>query len=117
MEGLSIREYITEAIRYWEPRRVVYNVVLVGVVGVYFWLGWPASQHILTADTILVLFLLAVLANVAYCAAYLVDIFAQMSNFREAWNAARWIVFVIGTVFAAVLTRFFALGIFASASH
>jgi hypothetical protein len=117
MEDLSIRECVTEAIRYWEPRRAVYNLALVGVVGIYFWIGWPASQHILTADTILVLFLLAVLANVAYCAAYLVDIFAQMSNFREAWNSARWIVLVIGTVFAAVLTRFFALGLFSSTSH
>ena len=32
-------------------------------------------------------------------AACLVDVFAQMSNFREAWNSARWIVFVVGTAF------------------
>jgi hypothetical protein len=112
MEGVSVRECVTSAIRYWEPRRVLYNIVLAGVVGIYFWLGWPASKQTLTADSILVLFLLAVLANVAYCAAYLVDIFAQMSNFRDAWNSARWIVFVVGTAFAAVLTRFFALGMF-----
>jgi hypothetical protein len=112
MEGVSVRECVTSAIRYWEPRRVLYNIVLAGVVGIYFWLAWPASKQTLTADSILVLFLLAVLANVAYCAAYLVDIFAQMSNFRDAWNSARWIVFVVGTAFAAVLTRFFALGMF-----
>jgi hypothetical protein len=112
MEGLSIRECISSAIRYWEPLRVVYNIILAAVVGIYFWVGWPASKLTLTTDSILVLFLLAVLANVAYCAAYLVDIFAQMSNFREAWNLARWIVFIVGTAFAAVLTRFFAFGMF-----
>ena len=112
MEGLSIRECVTSAIRYWEPRRVVYNIVLAGVVGAYFWIAWPVSKQALTTDSILVLFLLAVLANVAYCAAYLVDVFAQMSNFREAWNSARWIVFVVGTAFAAVLTRFVSLGLF-----
>jgi hypothetical protein len=35
---------------------------------------------------------------------------SQMSNFREVWFSARWIVFVVGLVFAAVLTRFFAMG-------
>jgi hypothetical protein len=114
MEGVSIREYVTSAIRYWEPRRVLYNIVLAAIVGIYFWIGWPDSKHVLTADSILVLFLMAVLANVAYCAAYLVDIFAQMSDFRDAWNSARWIVFTVGTGFAAVLTRFFSLGIFGS---
>ena len=113
MEGSSLRECVTAAIRYWEPRRVVYNIVLVTVVGIYFAISWPASKHALTTDSILVLFLMAVLANVAYCAAYLVDVFAQMSNFRELWMSARWIVFVVGTAFAAVLTRFFSLGLFA----
>lgn len=112
MEGPSIRDYITSAIRYWEPRRVVYNIVLAAVVVIYFWTAWPDSKHALTIDSILVLFLLAVLANVAYCAAYLVDVFAQVSNFRDAWNSARWIVFVVGTAFAAVLARFFSLGVF-----
>jgi hypothetical protein len=112
MEAPSVREYVTSAIRYWEPRRIVYNIVLAGVVGIYFGLAWPASKQTLTTDSILVLFLLAVLANVAYCAAYFVDVFAQMSNFRDAWNSARWILFVVGTAFAAVLTRFFTLGMF-----
>lgn len=93
---------------------MVYNMVLVGVVAVYFALGWPVSKHALTIDSILVLFLLAVVANVAYCAAYVVDVFAQMSSFRELWFSARWIVFVTGVAFAAVLTRFFSMGVFSS---
>jgi uncharacterized membrane protein YczE len=60
----------------------------------------------------MVLFMMAVLANVAYCAAYLVDVFAQMSHYRELWFSARWIVFTVGLTFAAVLTRFFCLGLF-----
>jgi len=39
---------------------------------------------------VLLLFLLAVLANVACCAAYVVDIFA--SGYREQWWKLRWIV-------------------------
>jgi hypothetical protein len=40
------------------------------------------------------LFLLAVLPNVAYCAAYVVDIFA--SGYREQWWKLIWIIFTIG---------------------
>jgi len=112
METSSIRDYFTEAIRYWEPRRVIYNVVLAVIVAFYFIVGLPASKQVLTADSILVLFLLAVVANIAYCAAYLVDIFVQMSSFRELWRTARWVLFVVGLAFAAVLTRFFSIGLF-----
>ena len=87
-----MREYATEAIQYWEPRRVICNLVLAAVVVAYLVAAYPASKQGLTTDSILVLFLLAVVANVAYCAAYLVDIFAQMSGFRELWRSARWIL-------------------------
>jgi hypothetical protein len=112
METPSVREYATEAIRYWEPRRVIYNLVLVAVVVAYFAAGYPASKQTLSTDSILVLFLLAVVANIAYCAAYLVDIFAQMSGFRELWRSARWILFAVGLTFAAILTRFVSIGMF-----
>jgi len=112
MEGLPIHECVTAAIRYWEPRRLVYNAVLAVVVVICYVICLPGSQHAVTTNSILETFALAVLANVAYCAAYPVDIFAQMSNFRERWTSLRWIVFVLGTAFAAVLTRFFSLALF-----
>jgi hypothetical protein len=112
MEEYSIGECVTAAIRYWEPRRVLYNAILAAVVLIYFGIAWPESKHALTTDSILVLFLRAVLANVAYCAAYLVDVFAQMSDFREVWLSVRWIVFTAGVAFAAVLRRFLAAGLF-----
>jgi hypothetical protein len=110
METPSVREYATGAIRYWEPRRVIDNLVLVAVVVAYFVAGYPASKQNLTTDAILVLFLLAVVANVAYCAANLVDMFAQMSGSRELWRSARWILFAVGLTFAAILTRFVSVG-------
>ena len=52
------------------------------------------------------------MANVAYCAAYIVDIFAQASGFRDIWRRSRKLLFVIGTLFAAIITRFIAMGMF-----
>jgi hypothetical protein len=64
--------------------RVIYNLVLVAVVVAYFVAGYPASKPNLTTDSILVLFLLAVVANVAYCAAYLVDILRRCLPFANS---------------------------------
>ena len=117
MDGQTFREALTDAIRFWEPLRLAYNGVLAAIVVIYFWIGYPASRADLTVNSILLIFLLAVLANVAYCAAYVVDIFAQMSGFRETWRKRRWIVFTIGVLFAGVLTRFWAMGMFSSPSQ
>lgn len=110
----DLRDYATDAIKFWEPWRLLYNLALAAVVVIYFAIAYPASKSVLTVDTCLGLFLLAVIANVSYCTAYLVDIFAQASGFRETWRQYRKVLFVIGTLFAAIITRFIALGMFPS---
>lgn len=112
MESGTIRDFATSAMRYWEPRRIVYNLILALIVIGYFVAGLPSSKHVLSVDLLLFLFLLAVLANVAYCAAYLPDIFAQASGFRESWIRFRWVLFLVGVTFAGILTRFWSMGFF-----
>lgn len=104
-----------DAIRYWEPRRALYNLVLFAVVLVHFATSWPGTKAFLTRDPLFVFFGLAVLANVAYCAAYAIDLFAQFSGMRAAWMRWRWLVLLIGNAFAAVLAHFCTLGILGGA--
>jgi hypothetical protein len=106
--GAQIRfsEAASSALRYWEPRRLLYNAVLFAVVVAHFWEGWPASRAFLQRDMLLGFFVLAVLANVAYCAAYAVDLFVQFSGARSAWPRWRWSVLAIGIAFASVLAHF-----------
>jgi hypothetical protein len=108
----SMREMVTDAIGYWEPRRLVFNAVLAIIVVGYFVAGLPDARSTLSVDGILFLFALAVLANVCYCGAYIADIFAQFSGFRDVWLRWRWLLLVLGIAFAAVITRSFALGAF-----
>jgi hypothetical protein len=54
------------------------------------------------------------LANVAYCAAYPVDMFAQASGFRNVWRTKRWVLLAIGLLFAGILTRYWAIAMFSS---
>jgi hypothetical protein len=67
-----LSDTISDAIRYWEPRRIV------------------------------------------YCGAYLGDVFVQISGLRVVWQRWRWVLFVIGTTFAAVITRWVAIAFFAT---
>lgn len=103
---------MTDAIAYWEPRRIIYNALLAIIVLAYFAIYYPASKAALTVDYALLVFVMAVLANVAYCAAYVPDIFAQASGYQALWRRCRWMVFAVGLLFAAVITRFFALALF-----
>jgi hypothetical protein len=111
-DKVPFREIMTDALRYWEPRRLLYNGILAIIVSGYFVALLPASRTVLTFDNALLVFVLAVLANLCYCAAYFADIFAQLSAFRDLWCRWRWALLVIGISFASILTRFFALSFF-----
>ena len=70
---MTLRDSTTDALRYWEPRRVIYNLVLAAIVITYYFISYPASKSVVDVDFVLGLFLLAVGANVCYCAVYLVS--------------------------------------------
>jgi len=115
MTGITPRDALSDAIRYWEPRRILFNVILVIVTGTVYMANFPHARREFTFDTAQALIILAVLANVAYCAAYLVDIPAQLSSFRDTWLRTRWALLLIGIVVAAILANFFSGGLFGRA--
>jgi hypothetical protein len=116
MSEMTVRDVLTDAIRYWELRRIAYNAVLLAIVVVVFLLHWPASRAALSANLAQTLFILAVLANVAYCAAYVVDVVAQYSGFQSTWRRHRWFLLLVGLISASIITRFFAEGMFSNAA-
>ncbi len=115
MSETSIRDAITDAIRYWEKMRIAYNVILLAIVISVITTGWPDSGSAFSALDLQGLFLLAVVANVFYCAAYLPDIAAQYSGFRDTWRRHRWVLFAVGTTFASIIARFVSTGMFGPA--
>jgi hypothetical protein len=88
-DAIPLRLIATDAIRYWEPRRLVYNVVLLGIVAGQVVHAWPASRRALNAGTAMPLFVLAAIANILYCTAYPIDIFVQVSAYRDRWRRTR----------------------------
>ena len=106
--------YVADGLRYWEPRRLLYNGALALVVLTHFFLALPGSREKLSFDVLLGLFFLAVLANVCYCAAYLADLFVQFAGLQEEWRTGRLVLLIVGIAFAATITHFFAKGFWAA---
>ena len=104
---VPFREIATDALRYWERRRLIYNGVLALIVLGTFLVFLPESLNSVKALSVRDfsdMFFLAVVANLLYCTAYIPDVFVQFSNFREGWRKRRWILFVLGTALASWLT-------------
>jgi len=100
----EIQTILTDAIRFWEIGRIVYNFVLVLIVLVTFQYhtAWSyVFENVL--DIGVMLLLLALLANVLYSVAYIPDVFVQLSSYQDTWRAYRWILFLTGTLIASVL--------------
>jgi hypothetical protein len=102
----GFRQYIDEAIGFWEARRILYNLLLTAVTVFWFVLGWSHFRPGINLQLLLVLLVLAALANVCYCAAYLVDIPLQYSSFRAAWRRRRWWLWLAGALLAMLLASY-----------
>ena len=100
---VSMREVLSDAIRFWEPRRIVYNLALAAVVLVFAAASWMRIRDRISFELLLALLVLAVLANVCYCAAYLVDVPLQFSEHRTFWRHWRWLLWLFGVLFAVAL--------------
>ena len=100
------RGLLDDAIRFWEPRRLIYNLVLAAVTVVWLVATWPHFRAALTLSSLLLFAILALLANVCYCAAYLVDLPMQLSSPSSVWRNRRWGLWSIGTLFAIVLANY-----------
>jgi hypothetical protein len=105
---------VPDAVRFWEPRRLVYNglLTLVGLGWLAFtWphflpavnLMWvpPGEQH----SVLVLLAMLALMANICYTAAYLVEIPLQAS-FAATWRRWRWVLWAAGMLFAVFLENY-----------
>jgi len=103
---LTFRALIGESLRFWELRRLIYNLVLFTVVVTWVAITWPHFRPMIEVHSLLLLAILALLANACYCAAYLVDIPMQCSAFNGLWKRRRWILWLVGTLLAILFANY-----------
>jgi hypothetical protein len=100
------RSYFSDSLRYWEPRRIAYNAILTATCFAWLIFTWPHFRPALHFSDLLQLLVLAFIANLCYCAAYLVDIPLLHSRAATIWRRRRWLLFTAGTLFAILLTNY-----------
>jgi hypothetical protein len=99
----------SSAIRYWELRRVPYNLVLLAVFVGALWGRWPALLSALGPGHRLEVLGLTVLANLCYSAAYLAELVAKDPKVEARWPRWRGALWVLGTALAALVTLYWTL--------
>jgi len=99
------RPRLREAIRYWERRRIGYNLALAALSGAWVALTWPHFRPAVVLPYLAELFSLVLLANLCYCAAYLAEVLLQEISpaARQRWRLGIW---VPGTLFALVIAQY-----------
>ena len=103
---MTTREPLPDAIRYWELRRIWYNLALAAQAIAWVVLTWPHFRPALTLPNLGRILILATLANVCYSTAYLVDIPMQESSFGDTWRRRRWALWLFGTLFALLFAQY-----------
>jgi hypothetical protein len=105
-QRLPLRRVLAEASRFWEPRRIVYNLVLAIVTLGWLASTWPHSRAALAPQFALPLAVLVVLANLCYSSAYLVELAVPHVSARQNWPRWRPWLWGFGVGFAALLALY-----------
>jgi hypothetical protein len=103
--GSAIRQDFARAARFWEPLRIGYNLVLLGVVVAWVIATWPHFRPAIRLVTLVPMAFLVLMANICYSAAYLVDVPLQHVALKFL-GRCRWTVWTAGTLFAILLANY-----------
>lgn len=97
-----LRLILAGSLRYWELRRLAFNALLIAVTVIRL---WPIRDRLLSgwSPAWASLLILAAMANLLYCAAYLVDVPVQLSSLGAGWRRQRWLLWILGAAIAAAL--------------
>ena len=97
---------VVDAVHFWEPRRLLYNLVLIAVVLNWLLSFWFHFRPAITFFSLFQLSVLALLANVCYSAAYVVDIPMQCAARGALWKRLRWALWLMGTFLAVMFANY-----------
>ena len=97
---------LADSLRWWETRRIAYNILL-GALAVAWIVGtWPHFQPAFRLVNLGRVLILALIWNAAYFAAYAVDI-PMLAAFekspRKPWRFPLWLT---GTLFALFIAHY-----------
>jgi hypothetical protein len=96
---------IAGALRFWEQRRILYNLLLTMVFLWWVAVSWPLLKGAFSLVHLAQLAVLALIANVLYCAAYVAELFSK-GLAASIWHQWRWGIWIVGTLFAILVESY-----------
>jgi len=105
-EGKRMSVDLKAASRFWERQRLGYNAVLLLIVVLWVGFTWPHFRPAMNLVALGKMTVLAVLANLCYCAGYAMEGFIQPIVEQAYWRRLRWVVWVVGMLLAVLLANY-----------
>lgn len=97
---------LRDAIRFWEPRRIWYNAFLFVIVLLWLIFTWPHFRPALNLVALGKMIVLALMANLCYCAAYLAEFFIQPLLPITFWKRFRVGLWIFGMLLAMLVENY-----------
>jgi hypothetical protein len=98
---------IKEMIMWWEKRRIIYNILIVGLSIFLIYDFWDYPWRKIVGGNIIIFeaVLFLIIANVFYSLGWGIGVLAhymfKTNGLSITW---RWIIFVLGTLFSIIIT-------------
>ena len=105
----DVKGALRDAARFWEPRRVLYNALLSGVVVLSAAVNWQSFRAARPGPLLLALLLLGLLANLCYSAAYLLECPLQAASRGADLAPWRWSLWAAGTALSMLAASYWML--------
>lgn len=102
-------EALKGAVRWWETRRILYNLAMTALACLVVVRTWPHFRPAIRWSSVPPLVVLALIANVLYCAAYVPELMMIDADWRERWRKWRWALFTLGTMLALFIELYWIL--------
>ena len=104
--GNGKRVDLKDAANFWERQRVWYNAVLLLIVVLWVVFTWPHFRPAMNLIALGKMTVLAVLANLCYCAGYAMEGFIQPLVEQKYWRRLRFVVWTVGMLPAILLANY-----------
>ena len=106
----SSLDLVRDAVRFWEPMRIVYNLILAAWSMVFWGPEIFSGRLVDLIAGVVVLSVFALAANLCYCVAYPIDLVFQLSPMRPYRTLGRGVLFLCGSTLASAIALWVLLG-------
>lgn len=108
--SLTEKDNLKKHIRWWEKKRVLFNLIIVGFSVFLMHEFWNYPMRAITGGSQIIFhaILFVIFANIAYTAGWIAELMVSyLFDWDGIGNFGRWVLFALGTLFTLVVADLF----------